>query len=149
MKVILKVDVKGKGKKGEIIEVSDSYARNVLIKNKQGVEATSANLNSLKLETKNNEKIAKEQLEEALRLKETLEKSNLNLELKVGDNNQPFGAISNKDISDKIKEQLKVDIDKKKILLKNNIKTLGQNKIDIKLHKNVIANLNILVNPKK
>lgn len=143
MKVILKENVKDKGKKGEIIEVSDSYARNVLIKQKKAVEATKENLNSLKLETLNNAKVAKEELEKALALAEKLKKSEITIHLKVGKNGQPFGAVSNKEISEKIKEQLNLDIDKKKILLKNNIKLLGGHLVNIKLHKDVTVDLSV------
>lgn len=141
MKVLLKVDVKGKGKKGEVIEVADGYGRNVLIKKNQAVEATPANLNSHKLETLNNAKIEKQKLDEALRLAEILKKSEVTIGLKVGKNGQPFGAVSNKEISEKIKEQLKLDIDKKKIMLKNNIKLLGGHLVTIKLHKDVSVDL--------
>lgn len=145
MKVILKENVKDKGKKGEIIEISDSYAINVLIKQKKAVEATKENLNSLKLETLNNAKVAKEELEKALALAEKLKKSEITIALKVGKNGQPFGAVSNKDISEKIKERLSLDIDKKKIIIKNNLKTLGTTIVDIKLHKDVTANLKVII----
>lgn len=143
MKVILKEDIKGKGKKGDVVEVADGYGRNVLIKKKQAVEATAENLNSFKLEKLNNEKIEKEKYEKALNLSEILKSSEITLWLKVGKNNQPFGAISNKDIADAIKKQLGLDIDKKQIILKNNIKTLGSNNIPVKLHKDVSINLKV------
>lgn len=145
MKVILKEDIKGKGKKGEIIEVSDGYGRNVLIKKNQAIEATPENLNSLKLEKLNNEKIEKEKYETALKISEVLKNSKITIGLKVGKNNQTFGAISNKDIADEIRKQLNLNIDKKQIVLKNNIKTLGDNNITIKLHKDVTVILLINV----
>lgn len=145
MKVILKEDIKGKGKKGEIIEVSDGYGRNVLIKKNQAIEATPENLNSLKLEKLNNEKIEKEKYETALKISEVLKNSKITIGLKVGKNNQTFGTISNKDIADEIRKQLNLNIDKKQIVLKNNIKTLGDNNITIKLHKDVTVILLINV----
>lgn len=148
MKVILKEDIKGKGKKGDIIEVSDSYGRNVIISKGLGVEATKENLNSLKLKKANDEKVAKELYEKALKDKELLEKSSIDLKIKVGKNGQVFGAISNKDVGEAIKKQLKLDIDKKKIVVNDKIKNLGVNrvasiKVDIKLHTKVNAILNV------
>ena len=149
MKIILNEDVKGKGKKGEIIEVSDSYARNVIISKGLGVEATKQNLNSLKLKKANEERIAKEEYENALKLKEFLEKSEVSLKVKVGKNGQVFGSITNKEISNAIKEQLKIDIDKKKIIVEENIKFLGdvpfKLNVKVKLHNKVVSNFTINV----
>lgn len=143
MKVILLEDVKGKGKKGDTIEVADGYGRNVLIAKKQAVEATAANINTLKLKKANEDKIAKKQYEDAVELGNKLNESVIELKLKVGKDNKPFGSISSKEISEQIKEQLGFNIDKKKIALKETIKVLGETKVKIKLHSKVTSDLKL------
>ena len=145
MKVILLVDVRGKGKKGETIEVADGYGRNVLIAKKQAVEANAANLNTLKLQKANAEKIAKEQLEEAIKLGDILDKSTVKVVLKVGKDGKPFGSISNKDIADAIKKDLNLNIDKKKIIIDKQIKNIGETIVKIKLHTKVTSTLKVVV----
>ena len=153
MKVILKEDVKGKGKKNDIIEVSDSYGRNVLISKGLAIEATKENLNSLKLKTANEEKINKKILEKALKQKETLENFSSHMSLKVGKDGQAFGQITNKDVSLAMKEQLGIEVDKKKISINNKIYYLGLGQTmtitaNVKLHPQVNATIKINVSSK-
>lgn len=145
MKVILLEDVKGKGKKGDTIEVADGYGRNVLIAKKLAVEATAKNLNTLKLQKANEEKIAKEKLEEAKALGERLAKKTVTIAVKVGKDNKMFGSVSNGDIAEAIKGTLGLDLDKKKIELKEPIKNLGEYLVDIKIHPQVKTKINIKV----
>lgn len=145
MKVILLQDVKGLGKKDDIIECNDAYARNCIIKKKLGIEANNTNLNNLKLKKSNDDKIAKEKVEEAEKLKKSIEESSINIKIKVGEGDRVFGSISSKEISQEIKNQLGFDIDKKKIMLENPIKGLGKFDVKIKLHPIVIASLRVEV----
>lgn len=126
MKVILLTDVKNVGKKGQVVEVSDSYARNVLIKKKQGLEATGKNMNDLKLQKANDEKVAAQNLADARVLAEQIEKSSIVLKVKVGEGGKLFGSISTKEIAEAVKEQLDLEVDKKKIQLTNPIKSTGE-----------------------
>lgn len=145
MKVILLEDVKAVGKKGEVVEVSDGYARNVLLKKKLGQEATGKNMNDLKLQKANQEKIAAQNLADARELAEKIEKSSITLKVKVGEGGKLFGAISSREIADAAKEQLGFDIDKKKVLLTNPIKSTGSMDVGIKLHTKVTAQLKVKV----
>ena len=145
MEVILLDDVKSLGKKGEIVKVSDAYARNCLIAKKLGVEATSKNLNDLKLQNANKAKIEKEKLEEAKALAAKMETLSVTLEIKSGEGGKTFGSVSTKEIAQAAKEQLGLEIDKKKMVLDEPIKTLGNHIIQIKLHKDVTANLTVKV----
>ena len=145
MEVILLEDVKTLGKKGQIVKVNDGYARNFILPKKLGVEANSANRNDLKLHNANEEKIAKEKLEDAKKLAQLLEKSKVVIKIKAGKGDKVFGAISGKEISAEAKKQLNLDIDKKKIVLDEPIKTLGSHDVKIKLHKDVTASLKVEV----
>lgn len=145
MKVILLEDVKSVGKKGEIVEVSDGYARNVLLKKKQGLEATGKNMNDLKLQKANQEKIAAENLAAAKELAANIEKASITLKVKVGEGGKLFGAISSKEIAEAVKEQLGYDIDKKKVQLTNPLKSVGTMTVPIKLHTKVVAELKVNV----
>lgn len=145
MKVILLEDVKSVGKKGQVVDVSDSYARNVLIKKKLGLEATGKNMNDLKLQKANEEKIAAQNLADAKALAEQIEKSSIVLKVKVGEGGKLFGAISSKEIAEAVKEQLGLEVDKKKIQLTNPIKTTGNMDVGIKLHTKVTAQLKVHV----
>ena len=145
MKVILLEDVKALGKKGEIVNVSDGYARNFIFPKKLGVEATGKNLNDLKLQKANEEKVAKEQLEEAQALGKKIEAGGVKLTIKVGEGGRAFGSVSSKDIAEAVKEQMHYDIDKKKIVLKDAIKTVGEHKVPIKLHSKVTAELKVTI----
>ena len=125
MEVILLEDVKSLGKKGEIVKVSDGYARNYVLPKKLGVEATSKNLNELKLKKANEEKVAKQKLEEARAFAKVLEESSVELKMKSGEGGRTFGSISSKEIAQEAKKQLNFELDKKKIILDEPIKTLG------------------------
>ena len=145
MKVILLEDVKSVGKKGEIVEVSDGYARNVLLKKKQGLEATGKNINDLKLQKANQEKVAAENLAAAKELAEKIEKSSITLKVKVGEGGKLFGSISNKEIAEAVKDQLGLEIDKKKALITTPLKNVGTMDVAVKLHTKVTAQLKVNV----
>ena len=145
MKVILLEDVKALGKKGAIVNVSDGYARNMILPKKLGVEATPKNLNDLKLQKANAEKVAQENLEAAQAFAKDLETKEIILTLKVGEAGRTFGSVSSKEISEAAKEQLGLDIDKKKLVLPEPIKTFGTHEVPIKLHKEVTGKLAVKV----
>lgn len=145
MKVILLEDVKALGKKGEIVNVNDGYARNFILPKKLGLEATGKNLNDLKLQKNNQEKIAKENLEAAKKLAAELEAAKVELKIKVGEGGRVFGSVSSKEIAAAAKAQLKIDIDKKKIQQKEAIKSLGTHLVPVKLHPEVTAELKVIV----
>ena len=145
MKVILLQDVKSLGKKGEIVNVNDGYARNFILPKKLGVEATAKNLNDLKLQKANEAKIAAEQLAAAKALGEKLEKSSVTVAIKAGEGGRAFGSVSSKEIGKAIQEQLGLDVDKKKIVLNDPIKAIGSFEVPIKLHKDVTAKLAVKV----
>ncbi|GFI42644.1 50S ribosomal protein L9 [Lachnospiraceae bacterium] len=145
MKVILTEDVKSLGKKGEIVDVNDGYARNFILKKKKGVEANSKNLNDLKLKKANDNKLAQEQYEAAQELGKKLEAGKIEMSIKTGEGGKAFGSIASKEIAAEVKEQMGLDIDKKKIQLKEAIKTLGTHNIPIKLHPKVTAELKVIV----
>ena len=145
MKVILLADVKSLGKKGEIVNVSDGYARNMLFPKKLGVEATAKNLNDLKLQNQNKEKVAKENLEAAKKFAKELEDITVEVKIKVGDNGRVFGSVSTKEIAESAKKQLNLDIDKKKLVLDAPIKSLGVTMVPVKLHPKVMGQLKVHV----
>ena len=145
MKVILLEDVKAQGKKGDIIEVSDGYARNVLINKKLGVEATPKALNDLKLQKKHEEKVAQEQYEAAVELGKVVETKKIVIKAKCGDGGRMFGTVSTKEIAAATKEQANLDLDKKKMQLADPIKTLGTYEIPVKLHPKVTTKLTVQV----
>ncbi len=145
MKVILTEDVKSLGKKGEIVEVSDGYARNFILKKKKGLEANSKNLNDLKLKKANEDKIAQEQYEAARELGKTIEAGEIKMSIKTGEGGKAFGSIASKEIAAEVKEQMELEVDKKKIQLKETIKTIGTHEVPIKLHPRVTAILKVIV----
>ena len=145
MKVILTEDVKSLGKKGEIVEVSDGYARNFILKKKKGLEANNKNLNDLKLKKANDDKLAQEQYEAAKELGKKLEAGKVEMSIKTGEGGKAFGSIASKEIAAEVKEQMGLDVDKKKIQLKEAIKTLGTHNVPIKLHPKVTARLKVNV----
>lgn len=145
MKVILNQDVKSLGKKGDIIEVSDGYARNFILAKKLGVEANSSNLNDLKLKKANDEKIAQQQLEDAREYAKVIESKKVVLKIKQGEGGKTFGSISSKEIAAAAKEQHDIELDKKKIVLKDPIKSVGTFQVPIKLHPKVTASLQVSV----
>ena len=145
MKVILLEDVKALGKKGEIVNVNDGYARNCIFPKKLGIEATSKNLNDLKLQKANEDKKAQALLDEAKELAKKVEAGKVTLAIKVGEGGRTFGSVSSKEIAVEVKKQMNLDIDKKKIQLKDAIKTLGTHNVPVKLHPKVTAELKVVV----
>ena len=148
MKVILLEDVKSVGKKGEVVEVNDGYARNCLLKKKVGVEATPKALNDLKLKNANDEKIAQEVLEQAQAFAKELEEKKIEVTLKTGKDGRSFGSVSAKEIAEVAKKQYGYDLDKKKMHLPEAIKTLGTYVVPIRLHQKVTAELQVHVSEK-
>ncbi len=145
MKVILLEDVKALGKKGEIVNVNDGYARNFIFPKKLGVEATGKNLNDLKLQKANEEKVAQQLWDDAKELGKKLEAGKVELKIKVGEGGRTFGSVSSKEIAVAAKEQMGYDVDKKKIQLKEAIKTLGTHMVPVKLHPKVTVELKVIV----
>ena len=145
MKVILLQDVKSLGKKGEIVNVNDGYARNFILPKKLGAEATAKNLNDLKLQKNNEKKVAQENLDAAKELAAELAAGKVELAIKVGEGGRTFGSVSSKEIAAAVKDQMKLDVDKKKIVLKENIKILGTHIVNVKLHPEVTAELKVVV----
>ena len=148
MEVILLEDVKNVGKKGDRLTLSDGYARNCIIKKKLGVEATAKNINDLKLQKANDEKLAAQRLEEARKKAEEIGQYTLKLFLKSGEGGKIFGSVSTKEIEKEAKEQLNLDIDKKKLVLAESIKTPGVYDVGVKLHPEVTATLKVNVSTK-
>ena len=137
MKVILLEDVKSLGKKGDVVNVNDGYARNFLLKTKKGIEANGKNMNDLKLQKANADKVAQENLEAAKELGEQIAKGKIEVSIKTGEGGKVFGSVSSKEIAQAAEEQLGLKIDKKKIQLKEQIKSLGVHNVPIKLHPKV------------
>ncbi|SMO68557.1 50S ribosomal protein L9 [Melghirimyces algeriensis] len=148
MKVIFQQDVKGKGKKGEVAEVAEGYARNFLLPKGLAVEASSGNLNALKNQKRREEEQQKKELAEARKLAEKLEEVDLSLEAKSGEGGRLFGSITSKQISQQLKEVHGLKVDKKKIQLNEPIRTLGVTKVPIKIHPKVTATLSVHVREK-
>lgn len=145
MKIILLQDVKSVGKKGDIIDANDGYARNFLIPKKMGVPANAENMNTLKLQKSNEAKVAQEQLEEAQRFAKELETKEVVLAIKAGEGGKTFGSVSSKEIANAYKEQCGITIDKKKIQLPESIKNFGVYEVKIKLHPEVTGTLKVKV----
>jgi len=145
MKVILLEDVKSLGKKGQIVDVSDGYARNFVLPKKLGVEANGKNMNDLKLKKANEERIAKEQLEAAQAFAAKMEAKEVVVAIKSGEGGRTFGSISSKEIAEAAKKQCGMEIDKKKIQLPETIKSLGVYEVTVKLHPKVVGKLKVKV----
>ena len=145
MEVILLEDVKALGKKGELVSVSDGYAKNFLLKKKLGVEATAKNKNDLKLQKQHEEKLAKERLEEAKAFAEELKEKSITVSIKTGSNGRSFGSVSTKELSVAAKEQLGYELDKKKMILPEPIKSPGIFDMPIKLHPKVTGSIKVIV----
>lgn len=145
MEIVLLEDVKTLGKKGQIVKVNDGYARNFILPKKLGVEATSKNLNDLKLQKANEARVAAEQLAAAKELAEKIEKLSVTLTMKAGENGKAFGSISGKEIAAAAADQLKLEIDKKKLVLPEPLKTFGTHQVPIKLHRDVTAKLAVKI----
>lgn len=145
MKIILLQDEKKLGKKGDIIEASEGYARNYILPKKIGVEATPKNMNDLKLQKANESKIAQEQLDAAKALAAQLEEKQVVVKIKAGEGGKAFGSVSSKEIATACKEQHGIEIDKKKIQLPESLKSFGSYEVSIKLHPQVTGKLTVKV----
>ncbi len=145
MKVILLQDVKSLGKKGDVVNVSDGYARNMLLPKKLGVEANGKNLNDLKLQNMHAEKVARENLEAAEKLADEIAEKQVQVTIKTGAGGKIFGSVSTKEIASAAKEQLNLELDKKKMQLPEGLKTLGVHEVPIRLHPKVTASLKVKV----
>ena len=145
MEIVLLEDVKALGKKGQIVKVNDGYARNFILPKKLGVEATSKNLNDLKLQKANEAKLAAEQLAAANELAEKIEAGSVSLSMKAGESGKAFGSVSSKEIAAAATQQLGLEIDKKKLVLPEPLKTFGTHQVPLKLHKDVTAKLTVKI----
>lgn len=145
MKVILIEDVKSLGKKGDTVNVSDGYARNMLFPKKLGIEATPKNINDLKLQKAHEEKVAQEQLEEARAFAKELESKEVTVSVKMGEGGRVFGSVSTKEVAEAAKSQLGYEIDKKKMQLSSPIKSVGTTLVPVKIHPKVTAQLKVVV----
>ena len=148
MKVILLEDVKSVGKKGELVNVSDGYARNFILKKKLGIEATPKNLNDLKVQKQNEAKVAAENLADAQEFAKEIATKSIEVAIKAGQDGKVFGSVSTKEIATAAKEQLGYDLDKKKMQLKEPIKNIGTYMVPIRLHQKVTAELKVIVKGK-
>jgi large subunit ribosomal protein L9 len=145
MKVILLEDVKSLGKKGETVNINDGYARNFIFPKKLGIEATNKNINDLKLQKAHEEKVANDIYEEAKAFAADLGEKSVTLTIKSGEGGRTFGSVSSKEIAKAVKDQLGLEIDKKKMQLPEPIKTLGTTIVPIKIHPKVVAELKVNV----
>ena len=145
IKVILKENIKGVGKKDEIVEVKDGYANNFLLNKNKAILATPENINKLKARNEKIQKNHDRDVKNAKELKETLASKEIALKVKAGENNKVFGSIGAKEIVQAIKEQLNIDIDKKKISADSKVKEIGVHNVELKLHSEVRANLKVRV----
>ena len=149
MEVILLADVKTLGKKGELVNVSDGYAKNFLFKKKLGIEATAQNKNDLKLQKKHEEKVAQEKLDDAKAFAEELKEKSITVSIKTGSGGRSFGSVSTKELAAAAKEQLGYELDKKKMVLPEPIKSPGIFDLPIKLHPKVMGRLKVIVQETK
>ncbi len=145
MKVILLQDVKSLGKKGEVVNVSDGYARNAIFPKKLGIEANAQNMNDLKLQNQHADKVAQENYEAALALAKELETKKVTLKMKAGEGGRTFGSVSTKEIAQAAKEQLGLELDKKKMQLPEPIRAFGMTEVAIKLHPKVTGKFTVYV----
>ena len=145
MKVILLADVKALGKKGEIVNVNDGYARNALFPKKLAVEANAKNMNDLKLQNQHADKVAQENYEAALALAKELEDKKVVVKMKGGEGGRTFGSVSTKEIAAAAKAQLGLELDKKKMQLSDPIRSFGMTEVPIKLHPKVTGKFTVHV----
>ena len=145
MKVILLQDIKGVGKKDQIINANDGYARNYLFPKKLAVEANAGNLGNLKAKQESNQYRKDVEKEEATKLANKLKDITLVLKVKAGENGKIFAGVTSKEISENLKAQYKIEIDKKKIILSETIKVLGTTAVDIKLYEGIIGKLKVQI----
>lgn len=144
MQVILITDVKSLGKKGTIVNVNDNYARNYIIPHKLGIEANKANLNDLKLQNANMEKLEAARVANAKDMKAAIDGKKVNVAIKTGKDGKLFGSVTNKEVAEAIKKTFNVDIDKKKIVMEV-LKTSGEHAVNVKLHKDISATVTVNV----
>jgi len=144
MDVILLQDVKNVGKKGDTVNLKDGYARN-LVSKKQAVEASAKAINDLKLQKKHEEKVAEERLEDAQALAAKLTGLSVTISIKVGKDGRVFGSVSGKEIQEAVKQQLNIELDKKKLVLPDGIKELGVTEVPVKLHPQVSGSIKVKV----
>ncbi|MCX4302626.1 MAG: 50S ribosomal protein L9 [Clostridia bacterium] len=147
MKVILKQDIKGVGKKDQVINAADGYARNFLFPKGLAVPADAGNMNNLQAKKDSNAFRKGEELKEAKEIAEKLKKLTVKLKVKSGDNGKLFGGVTSKEIAEALKSDFNIEVDKKKVLLKDAIKVAGVTKVDIKLYEGVIASVNVMIVP--
>ncbi len=145
MKVIFLKDVKGKGKKGEVKNVADGYAHNFLIKNGYAVEATPGNKKTLDVQKKKEAELAQQELEEAKKLKETLEQLTVEVKAKSGEGGRLFGSVTTKQVAEELKKTHNIKIDKRKMDLPDGIRALCYTNVPVKLHNEVSATLKVHV----
>ena len=145
MKVILLADIKGVGKKDQVINASDGYARNFLFHKKLALEDNNENM--AKLKAKNESKAYKKEMDikEAKAVKEKIEKITMKMVVKAGENGKIFGGVTSKEIAENLKKEYSIEIDKKKVLLPETIKNIGTFTVDIKLYEGIIAQLKLNV----
>ena len=144
MQVILITDVKSLGKRGTIVNVNDNYARNYIIPHKLGIEANKANLNDLKLQNANMEKLEAARVANAKDMKAAIDGKKVNVAIKTGKDGKLFGSVTNKEVAEAIKKTFNVDIDKKKIVMEA-LKTSGEHAVNVKLHKDIAATVTVNV----
>ena len=149
MKVVLNQDIKGLGKKLQIVEVSEGYARNFLFPKNLAVPADSGNMNNLKAKNESIQYRKGEDLKEAKEIAEKMKKITRKIAVKAGDNGKLFGAVTAKEIAESLKNDYKIDVDKKKILLSESIKVAGTTRVEIKLNEGVMASVLVMVVPTK
>ena len=145
MQVILLEDVKSLGKKGEVVDINEGYARNFILKKKLGVEANAKNRNELKLQKQHEEKVAQEKLDAAKAYAEKLKEKSVTVSIKTGSGGRSFGSVSTKEIAAAIKAQLGYELDKKKMALDVPIKCPGTYNLTVKLHQKVTGELKVVV----
>ena len=145
MRVILQTDVKGMGKRGEVVNASDGHARNYLFPRKLAIPADKQNMNELNLKKASDAHKKELERQEAIKIKEKLEKETLVIKTKVGENGKTFGSITNKEISEQIESQYKINVDKKKIIIKDQIKTAGEHTVDLRLFEGIVAKLRVRI----
>lgn len=149
MKVILKQDIKGVGKKDQVVNAADGYARNFLFPKNLAVPADNGNMNNLKAKNESIQYRKGEDLKEAKEIAEKMKKITLKIAVKAGDNGKLFGAVTAKEIAESLKNDYKIDVDKKKILLSESIKVAGTTRVEIKLNEGVMASVLVMVVPTK
>ena len=149
MKVILQADIKGVGKKDQVIEASDGYARNYLFPKKLAIEANAENMNEWKAKQNSQAFKKSQEKEEAKKIAKKMENIIIKVEIRAGENGRIFGSVSSKEIAENLEKQYKIVVDKKKIDLKEPIKSLGIRVVDVKLYEGIIGNLKVDVIPQR